>query len=57
MEESDEADPVRIGSFFWLVSRREDWAQQMPRSAHVLKGAGNVDGNTHAETAKALLVG
>ena len=40
-----------------LDRRREDWALRMLRSAHVLKGAGNVDWRTFAGTAMALLDG
>ena len=47
----------RPGFFARLESRREDWALRMLRSAHVLRGAGNVDWNTFAGTAKALLDG
>ena len=57
MEVSDEADRVRAGFFARLESRREDWALRMLRSAHVLKGAGNVDWNTYAGTAKTFLDG
>ena len=56
-EESDEADRVRAGFFARLEPRREDWALRMLRSAHVLKGAGNVDWNTYAGTAQSLLDG
>ena len=48
---------MRAGFFARLESRREDWALRMLRSAHVLKGAGNVDWNTYAGTAKAVLDG
>ena len=37
--------------------RTTDWALRMLRSAHVLKGAGNVDWRTFAGTAMALLDG
>ncbi len=57
MAEADDADRARAGFFARLESRREDWALRMLRSAHVLKGAGNVDRNTFAGTAKALLDG
>ena len=57
MDESDEADRVRAGFFARLEPRREDWALRILRSAHVLKGAGNVDWNTYAGTARALLDG
>ena len=57
MQESDEADRVRAGFFARLERRREDWALRMLRSAHVLKGAGNVDWQTFAGTAKAVLDG
>ena len=43
--------------FARLELRREDWALRMLRSAHVLKGAGNVDWKTFAGTAKAVLDG
>ena len=48
---------LRAGFFACLGSRREDWARRMLRSAHVLKGAGNVDWLTFAGTAKVLLDG
>ncbi|MCY4557702.1 MAG: hypothetical protein OXF79_15230, partial [Chloroflexi bacterium] len=57
MAETDDADRARAGFFARLESRREAWALRMLRSAHVLKGAGNVDWNTFAGTAKALLDG
>ena len=57
MAETDDADRAKAGFFARLESRREDWALRMLRSAHVLKGAGNVDWNTFAGTAKALLDG
>ena len=57
MQESDEADRVKAGFFARLEQRREDWALRMLRSAHVLKGAGNVDWKTFAGTAKAVLDG
>ena len=56
MEEADDADRVKAGFFARLDSRREDWALRMLRSAHVLKGGGNVDWRTFSGTAKAALV-
>ena len=43
LAEADDADRAKAGFFARLESRREDWALRMLRSAHVLKGAGNVD--------------
>ena len=57
MEEADEAERVRVGFFARLEPRREDWALRVLRSAHVLKGAENVDWTTYAGTVKALLDG
>ena len=57
MEEAEDADRVKAGFFARLEAWREDWAQRMLRSAHVLKGAGNVDWNSFAGTARALLDG
>ena len=57
MAEADDGDNAKALYFAWLESRRENWALRMLRSAHVLKGAGNVDWNTFAATAKALLDG
>ncbi len=57
MDEADGGDGVKAGFFSLLESRREDWALRMLRSAHVLKGAGNVDWKTFAGTAKAVLDG
>ena len=57
MDESDEADRLRARFFARLEPLRGDWALRMLRSAHVLKGAGNVDWKTYAATAKALLDG
>ena len=57
MEEAGGGDRVSAGFFARLEPHREDWARRMLRSAHVLKGAGNVDWNTYAGTAKALLDG
>ncbi len=57
MDESGEADRLRARFFARLEPRREDWALRMLRSAHVLKGAGNMDWKTYAATAKALLDG
>ena len=48
---------MKAGFFARLEPRREDWALRMLRSAHVLKGAGNVDWKTFAGTAKAVLDG
>ena len=53
MDETDDEDGVKVGFFARLESRREDWALRMLRmlrSAHVLKGAGNVDWKTFAGT-------
>ena len=57
MDEAGDADGVIGGFFARLEPRREDWALRMLRSAHVLKGAGNVDWKTFAGTAKAVLEG
>ena len=57
MGEAGDADRVKAGFFARLEAWREDWAQRMLRGAHVLKGAGNVDWNTFAGTARALLDG
>ena len=57
MDEASDADGVKAGFFARLEPRREDWALRMLRSAHVLKGAGNVDWKTFAATAKAVLEG
>ena len=57
MDEADDRDGVKAGFFARLEPRREDWALRMLRSAHVLKGARNVDWKTFAGTAKALLDG
>ena len=57
MQESDEADRVKAGFFARLEQWREDWALRMLRSAHVLKGAGNVDWKTFAGTAKSVVDG
>ena len=57
MDEASDADGVKTGFFARLEPRREDWAQRMLRSAHVLKGAGNVDWKTFAATARAVLDG
>ncbi|MCY3793066.1 MAG: hypothetical protein OXG51_01660, partial [Gammaproteobacteria bacterium] len=54
---ADDGDRAKTAFFAWLESRREDWALRMLRSAHVLKGAGNVDWNTVAATAKSVLDG
>ena len=43
MDEAGDEDGVKAGFFARLEPRREDWALRMLRSAHVLKGAGNVD--------------
>ena len=43
--------------FTRLEPRREAWAVRMLRSAHVLKGAGNVDWKTFVGTAEAVLDG
>ena len=43
---------VKAGFFTRLEPRREAWAVRMLRSAHVLKGAGNVDWKTFAGTAR-----
>ena len=48
---------VKAASLARLDRRREDSALRMLRSAHVLKGAGNVDWRTFAGTAMALLDG
>ena len=48
---------MRTGYFARPEPGREDWARQMLRSAHVLKGAENVDWNTYAGITKALLNG
>ena len=56
-EEADGADRAMAGFFARLESRREDWALRMLRSAHVLKGAGNVDWRTFGGTAKSVLDG
>ena len=56
-EAADGADRAMAGFFARLESRREDWALRMLRSAHVLKGAGNVDWRTFAGTAKSVLEG
>ena len=55
MDEAKDADGVKTGFFARLEPRREEWAQRMLRSAHVLKGAGNVDWKTFAATARAVL--
>ena len=57
MDEAKDADGVKAGFFAGLEPRREEWAQRMLRSAHVLKGAGNVDWKTFAATARAVLDG
>ena len=57
MEEADDADRIKAGFLAQLESRREDWALRMLSGAHLLKGAGNVDWNTFAGTAKAVLEG
>ena len=57
MDEAKDADGVKTGFFTRLEPRREEWAQRMLRSAHVLKGAGNVDWKTFAATARAVLDG
>ena len=57
MEEAGDGDGVKAAFFARLEPRREDWAPRMLRSAHVLKGAGNVDWKTFAGTAKAVLDG
>ena len=56
-EEADDADRVKAWFFARLESRREDWALRMLRSAHVLKGGGNVDWRTFTGTAKSVLDG
>ena len=57
MQEGDDEDQVKAAFLTRLETRREDWARRMLRSAHVLKGAGNVDWRTFAATAMALLDG
>ena len=57
MDEAKDADGVKTGFFARLEPRREEWALRMSRSAHVLKGAANVDWKTFAATAKAVLDG
>ena len=57
MQEGDDEDQVKAAFLARLETRREDWARRMLRSAHVLKGAGNVDWRTFAATAMALLDG
>ena len=58
MQEAEDKDQVKAAFFARLESRREDnWARRMLRSAHVLKGARNVDWRTFAGTAIALLDG
>ena len=57
MQEADDEDQVKAAFLARLETRREDWALRMLRSAHVLKGAGNVDWRTFAGTAMALLGG
>ena len=57
MDEAGDGDGVMARFFARLEPRREDWALRMLRSAHVLKGAGNVDWKTFAGTAKAVLDG
>ncbi len=46
MDEAGDADGVKARFFARLEPRREDWAQRMLRSAHVLRGAGYVDWKT-----------
>ena len=55
MDEAGDGDGVKAGFFARLDPRCKDWALRMLRSAHVLKGAGNVDWKTFAGTAKAAL--
>ena len=57
MDEAGDGNGVKAGFFARLEPRREDWALRMLRSAHVLKGAGNVDWKTFAWTARAVLDG
>ena len=57
MDEAGDGDGVKAGFFARLEPRREDWALRMLRSAHVLKGAANVDWKTFAGTAQAVLHG
>ena len=45
-EETDDADRVKAGLFARLESPREGWALRMLRSAHVLKGGGNITANS-----------
>ena len=57
MQETPDEDQAKAAFFARLDSRREGWALRMLRSAHVLKGAGNVDWRTFAGTAMDLLDG
>ena len=57
LQEADDEDQVKAAFLARIETRREDWALRMLRSAHILKGAGNVDWRTFAGTAKALLDG
>ena len=57
MQETPDEDQAKAAFFARIDSRREGWALRMLRSAHVLKGAGNVDWRTFAGTAMGLLEG
>ena len=57
MQEGDDEDQVKAAFLARLETRCEHWALRMLRSAHVLKGAGNIDWRPFAGTAMALLDG
>ena len=57
LEEGDDEDRVKAAFLPRIETRREDRALRMLCSAHVLKGASNVDWWTFAGTAMALLDG
>ena len=57
MQEGDDEDQVKAAFRARLETRCEHWALRMLRSAHVLKGAGNIDWRPFAGTAMALLDG